>query len=280
MTLNNLPEKNNSVIVHYGSSSFEEDEHQVLWIGCIHFIENEKKYFYNSNELTTEERIIQSFAKFVKENVSKVFIHWSMNSPKFGFNAIARRYTQLTGEEINLAPNKMLDLSEYLKEAHGTDYISRDGGRLDNLANLNTFNGIKTKVIVGPKMSYDRLELIYSIYQTQSQGKLITNHNLREDNPHPHIFVNGHAYNCFKEYMNLHITKFFMDISYLKRKMESQNVIHYTTDKKFMKFLFEENMISKENYDEFLIKGKLNSFDKSNIESRENNFNNIFKGFI
>lgn len=279
-TESSLPAKDNIVIVHYGCSNFEEDKHKVLWIGCIHFIENEKTYFYHSDEITSEERMIESFSQFVEDNSSKVFIHWSMNSPKFGFNAITRRYTQLTEEEIIIAPNKMLDLSEYLKEVHGTDYISRDGGRLDNLAKLNTFSGIKTQVIVNPKMGFDRLELIYSIYQTESQGKLITNHTLREHNPYPRIFVNGLAYNCFKEYMNLHITKFFMDISYLKRKMESLNVIHKTTDKNFMKFLFEENMISQQNYDEFLIKGKLNSFDKSIIDSRENNFNNIFTAFI
>jgi hypothetical protein len=224
--------------------------------------------------------VIKSFSEFVEENASKVFIHWSMNSPKFGFNRIAQRYSQLRGEEIIIAPNKMLDLSEYLKETHGTDYISRDGGRLDNLAKLNTFSGIKTQAIVNPKMGIDRLELIYSIYQTESQGKLITNHTLREHNPYPHIFINGLAYNCFNEYMNLHITKFFMDISYLKRKMESLNVIHNTTDKNFMKFLYEENMISQENYNKFMIKGKLNSFDKSIIDSRENNFNNIFTAFI
>ena len=181
---------------------------------------------------------------------------------------------------VDLTVKEVSELADYLKETHGTDYIARDGGRLDNLAKLNTFSGIKNQVIVNPKMGFDRLELIYSIYQTESQGNLITNHTLREHNPYPHIFVNGLAYNCFKEYMNLHITKFFIDISYLKRKMESLNVIHKTTDKNFMKFLFEENMISQQNYDEFLIKGKLNSFDKSIIDSRENNFNNIFTAFI
>jgi len=279
-TESSLPAKDNIVIVHYGCSNFEEDKHQVLWIGCIHFIENEKTYFYFSDEITSEERMIESFSQFVEDNSSKVFIHWSMNSPKFGFEAITRRYYELTGESINLTPKEMKDLSEYLKETHGTDYIARDGGRLDNLAKLNKFSGVKNQVIVNPKMGFDRLELIYSIYQTESQGNLITNHTLREHNPQPHIFVNGLAYNCFKEYMNLHITKFYMDISYLKRKMELLNVIHKTTDKNFMKFLFEENMVSQENYNEFLIKGKLNSFDKSNIDSRENNFNNIFRVLI
>ena len=128
-----LPELKDCIVVHYGCPSFEKD-HIVEWIAAISHSPNKDYFFENTSEVET----IEKFKSFIDDNQNKTFIHWSMNSFKFGFKAIAERYCQLTNNTIDLSPKIDLDLSEHLKNKYGIDYIKRDGeGRLNNLAKLN-----------------------------------------------------------------------------------------------------------------------------------------------
>jgi hypothetical protein len=167
-----LPELKDCIIVHYGCPSFEKPEHIVEWIAAISH-EPSKKYFF---ENTSEVETIEKFKSFIDDNQNKTFIHWSMNSFKFGFKAIAERYHQLTNNVIDLHPKIEVDLSEHLKNKYGIDYIKRDGeGRLNNLAKLNAFSGYSKEVeVVTKNAAADRLELIFSIVQADLQGKLKT----------------------------------------------------------------------------------------------------------
>ena len=158
------------IIIHYGSSAFEKPEHQVYWIGAVYYENDQKKYFFADKD---EKYNIESFAKLLKENTDKTIIHWSMNSPKFGFTPIENRYKELVGSAINIQPLNQLDLSEYFKEKYGINYVSREGSRLNNLAKLNDFTGFKNNIEVRDKTdASDRLELLFSIYQAESQGRL------------------------------------------------------------------------------------------------------------
>ena len=158
------------VIVHYGSSVFEKPAHQIFWIGAVYYENDQKKYFFADKD---EKYNIESFAKFLKENKDKIIVHWSMNSPKFGFTAIESRYMELDGKTINIQPIIQIDLSEYFKEKYGINYIPREGSRLNNLAKLNGFTGFKSNVEVRSKAdAIDRLELLFSIYQAELQGRL------------------------------------------------------------------------------------------------------------
>ena len=96
-------------------------------------------FFENGNE----RDIIERFRNFLDDHQEKTFVHWSMNSPSFGFNPIQNRYKELTGKNISITPRLQIDLSEYLKEKYGIEYISRQGVRFNNLAKLNGFSGIK-----------------------------------------------------------------------------------------------------------------------------------------
>lgn len=174
--LNNLelPKYENTVIIHYGCGDFSKNDPKIFWIGAIKIYPN-KEYFFEDND---EEQIINRLKDFINKNDEKTFVHWSMNSPKFGFNAIERRYFQLTSKKIDLKPKLELDFSEYLKLKYGPEYIEREGGRLDNLAKLNKFTGIKTKTIVDNlNEAVDRLELIFSIFQAETFGRLKVNNS-------------------------------------------------------------------------------------------------------
>jgi len=166
---NVLPSLNESIIVHYGCSEFNNPVHKVFWIGAINQT-SKKEYFFSNGE---EVSIIDKFNEFILANKNKTFIHWSMNSPKFGFQAIQNRYLELTNQTIHLSPLNEIDLSEYLKTKYGIDYIDRVGGRLDNLATLNSFSGKKSQIeVINRNDASDRLELIFSIVQAELQGKL------------------------------------------------------------------------------------------------------------
>ena len=97
------------------------------------------------------------------------------------------------------------------------------------------------------------------------------------NNPYSLLFVTGDIYNKFIEYRAKHIIDFYIDFSYLKKRLEAENLIHRTKDNDFMKILFKEmKIVTEKQYDNYLIKNKLLSLNKSSSASRENNFNNIF----
>lgn len=183
-----LPDKSDVVITHYGTTNFSNDNRltEILWIGAIYFEEGQKEYFYKD---TKERNTIEAYFNFIQRHKGKTFIHWSMNSPAFGFLQIAARYQYLTKEDRIVSPERLIDLSEYLKDKYGINYISRDGGRLNNLARLNGFSGIMPEgdSVVNPGIqAANRLELIFSTYQAEFKCTLLTNASV--ENLYPEYF--------------------------------------------------------------------------------------------
>jgi hypothetical protein len=270
-----LTEKPNTVIIHYGCSAFEELEHTIYWVGAVYFENNEKAYFFeNGNEV----EIINSLKLFVDSNQEKTFIHWSMNSPKFGFSPIQLRYKQITGSEVSITPKKLLDLSEFLKDKYGIKYVKSEGGRLNNLATLNGFLGHKeAKEVRGIDVGTERLELIFSIYQAEKQGKLRVEDVPMMHNPYPLIFISAAVYLKFIEYTSTKIIDYYSDYSYLKKRLEHEKLTHNIKDNEFMRIVFEEmKFIKSKDYSDYCEIGKLSSLKKSSSANRENNFNYIF----
>lgn len=170
----NLPNKENVIITHYGCEDFNNHSNIVFWLGAIYFEKGKKKYFYASDN---EKDNIKEYLNFIKKNKNKQILHWSMNTPKFGFMALKCRYEELTDQKINLHNINDIDLSEYMKEKYGVNYVERDG-RLNNLAILNGFSGVSKKIEVKSRNNAaDRLELLFSIYQADQQGCLKVNSN-------------------------------------------------------------------------------------------------------
>ena len=110
------------------------------------------------------------------------------------------------------------------------------------------------------------------------EGKLNGFNDPRSDqNPYPYIFSSTDSYLKFIEYTSNHIIDYYLDYSYLKKRMEHERLIHYIRDNEFMRILYEEmELISEKQFDKYCIKEKLCSLNKSSSTNRENNFNNIF----
>jgi hypothetical protein len=199
-----LPPLNNSIILHYGCSDFKSNVDKIYWIGAIEHNPG-KKYFYVDE---SEKEMIEVFKSFLESNTEKTFIHWSMNTPTFGFKHLEKRYKHITGENIQLHPSNDIDLSEYLKTKYGVNYIDRKNGRLNNLAKLNNFSGIQNNIEVKKtNEATNRLELIFSIYQAELQGNLkISNVNKKESQINRSIEISD---NSSQENLN---TRYFKDI--------------------------------------------------------------------
>ena len=104
----NLSERKNTVIIHYGCADFNKPVRTIFWIGAIYYDNQVKKYFFENKK---ERDIIEQFRNFLDDHQEKTFVHWSMNSPSFGFNPIQNRYKELTGKNISITPRLQIDLS-------------------------------------------------------------------------------------------------------------------------------------------------------------------------
>lgn len=114
-------------------------------------------------------------------------------------------------------------------------------------------------------------------HKTSDLNEINNKDNL--SNPFPLIFINKEVYDCFIEYTSKHILEFYSDYSYLKKRLESDQLIHYKKDNHFMEFLFTEaKLITEKNHENYTGKyeGKLKSLKRSYSEQRQNNFNNVF----
>ena len=97
------------------------------------------------------------------------------------------------------------------------------------------------------------------------------------NNPYPLLFVSGEIYEKFISFCSRPMVDYYLEISYLKKRMEHESLIHRIKDNDFMKIIFQEmKLISKKNHADYLIKNKLSSLNKSATENRENYFNHIF----
>lgn len=277
---NTLRQKDNIVITHYGCRNLISDIHEIYWIGCLQFIDGEKYYTFIDD--SSEVVMIERYCSFIQENSEKNFVHWSMNSPTYGFIAIESRYKQLTNKELKLYPKKVLDLSEYLKSKYGVNYIDKTGaGRLNNLAVLNDFKGYSATKEITSKKGADRFELLYSIYLADLEGVLKVNQTEKQINPYPQIFAKDGVYQCFIEYMTNHVVEPLIDTSYLKKRMEDLKLISRITDKEFMRFLHEDvGVLNLTYYQKFTENQKLTSLKKCTTAVREQKFNLVFKVFL
>jgi hypothetical protein len=100
------------------------------------------------------------------------------------------------------------------------------------------------------------------------------------ENPFPLLFINQDVYKCFIEYQK-HIIDFYIDYSYLKKRLEAEKLTHYQKDNEFMKIIFDDvKSISEKNYHDYYVIGRLKSLDKSYSVQRENNFNLVFEAVL
>ncbi|MCH8535540.1 MAG: hypothetical protein LAT51_10765 [Flavobacteriaceae bacterium] len=160
---------NKVFFVHYQCEDFNIGE-QIFEL-CIH-AKAKAKCFTGS-----EAEKIKSYAVEVEKLLTEglVLIHWNQDRPNYGTDHINKRFKHLTGEDLNIEYRNEINLAEWLIFEFGQDYISHP--RLDSLAKLNKFHGIRENEQGEVTFATNRLLLLTKIYFNALQGTLKTEIN-------------------------------------------------------------------------------------------------------
>ena len=112
----------------------------------------------------SEAENIKEYAKKINElqNEGLTLVHWNQNRNSYGTAHIKKRYKELTGDNLELEYSKKFDLAKWLCEKYGNEYVPHE--RLDNLAKLNKFSGVKETEGGQHTFAENRLLLITKIY--------------------------------------------------------------------------------------------------------------------
>jgi hypothetical protein len=148
---------------------------------CEKFNEGQKIYNLSTYSKGKVKEYLGNEAENIKEYAAKVnellnegltLVHWNQNRTIFGTDHIKKRYKDLTGKDLELEYNNEINLSELLISKFGQNYISHP--RLDSLAKLNQFNGIKETELDNRTFSSNRLLLLTKIYFNALNNNLKT----------------------------------------------------------------------------------------------------------
>ena len=161
-----LPSYRSVFFVHYSCDKFDEGT-QIFRLGI--YAKDEMQEFCGDNEAEFIEAYCRRVTQLCAEGL--IPIHWNQNTPVYGAAHIRSRYKELTGRDIELQYTNCINLSGWLIEKYGDDYISHP--RLDKLAELNNLSGKSTEQ--GSRTFFsNRLILLSKIYCLELNNKLKT----------------------------------------------------------------------------------------------------------
>ena len=161
-----LPSYRSVFFIHYSCDNFDEGT-QIFRLGI--YAKDEMQEFCGDNEAEFIEAYCRRVTQLCAEGL--IPIHWNQNTPVYGTAHIRSRYKELTGRDIELQYTNCINLSGWLIEKYGDDYISHP--RLDKLAELNNLSGKSTEQ--GSRTFFsNRLILLSKIYCLELNNKLKT----------------------------------------------------------------------------------------------------------
>ncbi len=161
-----LPSYRSVFFIHYSCDNFDEGT-QIFRLGI--YAKDEMQEFCGDNEAEFIEAYCRRVTQLCAEGL--IPIHWNQNTPVYGAAHIRSRYKELTGRDIELQYTNCINLSGWLIEKYGDDYISHP--RLDKLAELNNLSGKSTEQ--GSRTFFsNRLILLSKIYCLELNNKLKT----------------------------------------------------------------------------------------------------------
>ena len=91
----------------------------------------------------------------------------------------------------------------------------------------------------------------------------------------PYFFTSQDAYQCFLIYLN-GCTRDLQEISYLKKRLQSDGYIHQITDINFIEWLNDVGHLTSDEFTALYEAGQLNSLYRSSTDSRIVRYNAIF----
>ena len=232
------------------------------------------KLYRESIEKEQEPYIIQEFKKGIESNLYKLL---QSKSEFYNFGYFEDQYKVLVNDFIteNIDADECDFIEEYInsqqeiKDKTFKYFIKVEGYEPLEVTQFVS-KGFFDDFIRGSKKKIEFLENRLCVLNASIS-------EVTEVNPYPLIFTSANIYLKFNEYTSKHIIDYYLDYSYLKKRLEHENLIHRVKDNDFMRILFEDmKLIKLQCYNDYRVKNKLSSLKKSSSASRENNFNNIF----
>ena len=122
-------------IVHYACSDIcpEAATITIQGIAVQHLATRAMQVFEGS-----EQELLQDFSKFVAQNADKVWAHYDMDGPKFGFGVLVARGKKL-GVNVQIPPlGNRFDIKGTLQDLFGEEFAPHP--RLNSLLAMNDYN--------------------------------------------------------------------------------------------------------------------------------------------
>lgn len=157
--------------VHYQCGDLNHDEVPITSL-CI-YAKGNMELFGNSDESQNIEAYCNKVMQLCDEGL--IPVHWNQNRDSYGITHILSRYKKLTGGTIQIEYRDCIDLSDFLWNKYGNDYIEHP--RLDKLAELNSFRGHRKNEYGNRTFPENRLSLLTKIYAGELRGTLKTRIN-------------------------------------------------------------------------------------------------------
>lgn len=129
--------------VHYASESFSEAQDAPMSISAISVfdlrsdaVKSFSRIDTDGDDKTRELALLERFYTFLSAHREASFLHWNMGGVEFGFEAIAKRYQFLTGNEPTvIAPREQYNVDKMIRARYGEDYAPHP--RFESIGKLN-----------------------------------------------------------------------------------------------------------------------------------------------
>lgn len=151
-----LPHYEKCFFVHYQCDNFNEGES----ITALNIHSKGKGKEYTGNEVESIKAYATKISELLNEGLT--LVHWNQDREYFGTEHINKRYKDLTGDNLKLDYSNNINLAEWLCDKYKDKYVQHY--RLDNLAKLNGFSGVKETEDGQRTFASNRLLLITKIY--------------------------------------------------------------------------------------------------------------------
>lgn len=164
-----LPDPEGVVFAHYLCQEFEEGDrirNLMLSRGDDSVI---RRWDVTSDK--TEATALKDYFDFLEHKCNGLrVVHWNQCASYFGPAHLNARYKALTGTDAGFDYSDPLNLADFLIRKYGDKYIAHP--RLDSLATLNDFVGIRETAKDARTFPDQRLLLINKIYHAEYRGEL------------------------------------------------------------------------------------------------------------
>ena len=162
-----LPPFENVFFIHYQCEDFKIGD-KVLSLSI--YAKGMAIEYSKSNEVENIENYFKKIDELQNENLTP--IHWNQDRHYYSETHLKDRYNKITDKNINVTYKNSIKLSEYLIDTYGENYIEHP--RLDSLAKLNNFYGIREDEKDSRIFPTNRILLLTKIYKNTLKGSLKT----------------------------------------------------------------------------------------------------------